>query len=199
MTMSIYQLKAQFQRLLAPLLVAFIRLNITPNQITIATMLLCVCFGIALIIFPACIWLWGVFPIFMLFRMACNAIDGMLAKQTQQITKMGAVLNEMCDHVADVALYLPFAFVMGVNSLLVFAIIGAMLLAEIAGLMGVVVGIARRFDGPMGKSDRAFAFSLLAIGITFQFTLNWVNGFLIIILALLIWTIFNRLKAAIIS
>ena len=65
--------------------------------------------------------------------------------------------------------------------------------------MGVVVGIARRFDGPMGKSDRAFAFSLLAIGITFQFTLNWVNGFLIIILALLIWTIFNRLKAAIIS
>jgi CDP-diacylglycerol--glycerol-3-phosphate 3-phosphatidyltransferase len=35
--------------------------------------------------------------------------------------------------------------------------------SELAGVLGGLVGASRRYDGPMGKSDRAFVFGLLAI------------------------------------
>jgi len=43
--------------------------------------------------------------------MALNAIDGMLAREFGQKSRLGACLNELCDVVSDATLYLPFAFV----------------------------------------------------------------------------------------
>ena len=36
-------------------------------------------------------------------------------------------------------------------------------LSEMAGALGPMVGAPRRYDGPMGKSDRAFVFGALAL------------------------------------
>jgi CDP-diacylglycerol--glycerol-3-phosphate 3-phosphatidyltransferase len=36
-------------------------------------------------------------------------------------------------------------------------------LSEMAGALGPMVGTARRYDGPMGKSDRAFVFGALGL------------------------------------
>ena len=36
------------------------------------------------------------------------------------------------------------------------------LIAEAAGLLGPMIGASRRYDGPVGKSDRAFVFGFLA-------------------------------------
>jgi CDP-diacylglycerol--glycerol-3-phosphate 3-phosphatidyltransferase len=41
--------------------------------------------------------------------MALNAIDGMLAREHGQASRLGAVLNELGDVVADAGLYLPLA------------------------------------------------------------------------------------------
>ena len=51
--------------------------------------------------------------------MALNALDGMLAREFNQKSRLGAVLNELGDVVSDTALYLPIALVPGVNSALV--------------------------------------------------------------------------------
>ena len=196
MALSIYQLKGQFQQLLSPLLAGLIRYKISPNQITLFTLFLGLFFGLGLISFSTNRWLWAAFPLFMLLRMALNAVDGMLANQTNQKTKLGSVLNEMCDHVSDIVLYLPFAFIASINVPLIVTIIIATLLAEIAGLMAIVLGAQRCFDGPMGKSDRAFSFSIAAICITLKIEPIWVNGLLALILVLLLLTIYNRLKQA---
>jgi CDP-diacylglycerol---glycerol-3-phosphate 3-phosphatidyltransferase len=196
MKFSIYQLKPKFQQLLSPLLSLLISLKITPNQITLFTMSLCLLFGAALAFISHMRWLWIVFPLFMLLRMALNAIDGMLANVSNKKTALGALLNELCDQVSDAALYLPFAFLPGIHvPILVVTVIMA-LLAEFVGVTAVLIGVARRFDGPMGKSDRAFCFSILAILSAINLPSIWLNGILIVMLALLLLTIINRLSQA---
>jgi CDP-diacylglycerol---glycerol-3-phosphate 3-phosphatidyltransferase len=196
MSISIYQLKPKFQQLLSPLLKVLMRLQITPNQLTFMTMLLCLAYGAVLLVYASQTWVWVAFPIFMLLRMALNAIDGMLATASQQKTKLGALLNELCDQFSDAALYLPFALLPALYSPLIVVVVLMALLAEFAGVMATLIGVARRFDGPMGKSDRAFAFSLLAILVMMKTPSVWLNGVLIIMLLLLIATIWNRLSRA---
>ncbi len=77
--------------------------------------------------------------------------------------------------------------------------------SEYTGVMAPLIGAERRYDGPMGKSDRALAFSLICIVIAaysiFDFGLSLLsqicNGILIIIILLLAVTIFNRIKNSI--
>ena len=49
-------------------------------------------------------------PIVLFIRMALNALDGMLARECNQQTRFGAILNETGDVISDIALYLPFLF-----------------------------------------------------------------------------------------
>ena len=196
MSFSIYQLKPKFQQLLQPLMRALVRCRVTPNQITVAAMLLSVAYGAALAWQPGWAGLWLGLPLFLLLRMALNAIDGMLASATGQKTRLGTLLNEICDQVSDAALYLPFTLAAALHApLVVLCVVGA-LLAEFAGVLALSVGSARRFDGPMGKSDRAFWFGLLALLIGYQGAPLLLNGILLLVIALSAWTVFNRLRQA---
>jgi CDP-diacylglycerol--glycerol-3-phosphate 3-phosphatidyltransferase len=196
MSFSIYQLKPRFQQLLQPLLAGLAKRHITPNQVTLLAMFLSIAYGIALTCYPQNKSLWLGLPIFMFVRMALNAIDGMLANFTQQKTAFGAILNELGDQVSDAALILPFALVAGIQLPLLIAVAMLALLTEFVGVAALLAGSKRRFDGPMGKSDRAFAFGLLALLVAFQLSAMWLNAILIIVLLLLFWTLLNRIKRA---
>ena len=65
MNFSIYQLKPGFQRLLQPVLATLARLHVTPNQITVAAMLLSLAYGAALAHFPGEPGWWLGVPVFM--------------------------------------------------------------------------------------------------------------------------------------
>jgi len=66
-----------------------------------------------------------------------------------------------------------------------------------AGVTAVAVGASRRYDGPMGKSDRAFVFgwiaALVACGVAPDL---WIDAVLGAMVALLALTIFNRSRRA---
>jgi len=151
---TLYDLKPRFQQFLRPVVKGLAHAGVTANQITIATAVASVALGA---------WLaaqhsgWMMLPVFLFLRMALNAIDGMLAREHGQQSKLGAVLNELLDVVSDAALTLPFATLPGWNPLLVSAAIFFAALTEMAGVMGLAIGSARRNDGPFGKSDRALA------------------------------------------
>jgi CDP-diacylglycerol--glycerol-3-phosphate 3-phosphatidyltransferase len=183
MAFSIYQLKPRFQQLLRPLLSSIARTGITPNQVTLAA-------G------PGNAALWYGLPAFLLARMALNAIDGMLATATGNKSSLGALLNEMGDQVSDAALYLPFALAAGISAPLVVVVVVVALLAEFAGVLAQGLGVARRFDGPMGKSDRAFAFGVVALLIGAGAAPAWSNGLLCAVLLLGVLTVVNRLRQA---
>ena len=55
-------------------------------------------------------------PVILLVRMGLNAVDGMLAREFGQKSRLGAVLNEVGDVLSDAALYLPLALVPQISS-----------------------------------------------------------------------------------
>lgn len=196
MSISIYQLKPRFQQLLRPLIGGLHRMGITPNGVTLGAMTLSVAYGAALAGAPGTTALWFGLPLFLLLRMALNAIDGMLATATGNKTTLGALLNEICDQVSDVALYLPFALAAGLSAPLVVGVVVAGLLAEFAGVLAQSIGAPRGFEGPLGKSDRAFTFGLVALLFGAGVAPVWCNGVLGLALVLSALTVFNRLRRA---
>ena len=197
---TIYDLKPAFQQLLRPLMVWLANAGITPNQITWAALLLSVATGAAVVWTGGASWLLISIPLVLLVRMALNALDGMLAKEYQQQSRAGAMLNEMGDVVADAALYLPLGLLVGVSGVMVtlFVIVG--IFAEMAGVLGAAIGGTRRYDGPMGKSDRAFLFGCIALLLGLGMTPGWwVDALLGIAVLLGGLTLVNRCRRGIAS
>jgi len=193
--LSIYQLKPRFQNLLRPLVQRLFDRGITANQVTLSAAIVSVLIGLLLAFFPDRLWLFALIPLWMILRMALNAVDGMLAREFGQQSTLGAYLNELCDVIADAALFLPFALLPGVSPTLVVLLVLFALISEYAGVMGPMVGASRRYDGPMGKSDRAFCFGVLGAGVaTTLLPLSWINPILAVITALLLYTLFNRVR-----
>ena len=161
--MSIYALKPKFQALLRPLVAAMYAAGITANQVTLFACLISIAIGAALTFgaLSAC-WFLAI-PLWMFLRMAFNAVDGMLAREFGQKSALGAYLNELTDVIADAALYLPFAFLPHFQALWVGAFIVLSVIVEMTGVVGLMVGASRRYDGPFGKSDRAFAIGALGL------------------------------------
>ena len=159
--MSIYELKPKFQNLLRPLVKRLYNAGITANQVTLAACILSILLGALLTKFADISALFFLLPIWMFLRMALNAIDGMLAREFNQKTPLGGYLNEATDVISDTALYLPFAFVAPFGWGIIAFVIFLAFMSEFLGVLGQVHGSGRRYDGPMGKSDRAFVFGLI--------------------------------------
>jgi CDP-diacylglycerol--glycerol-3-phosphate 3-phosphatidyltransferase len=107
-------------------------------------------------------------PVWLFLRMALNAIDGMMARELGMSTQLGAVLNELGDAVSDLGLYLPLAFVYEPARWPVIAFSIGAVLTEFSGVLGRALGASRHYEGPMGKSDRAFVVGVLGL-VTFLF------------------------------
>ncbi|HVU33909.1 MAG TPA: CDP-alcohol phosphatidyltransferase family protein [Opitutaceae bacterium] len=194
---SIYQIKPAFQNLLRPLTRRLAAAGVTANQVTSAAALLSLAVGAVIGCFPTAKAPLLVLPAFLFARMALNAIDGMLAREHGMKSRLGAILNEIGDVVSDSALYLPLALVPGFNPPLVVMAAVLAIITEMTGVVAVQIGATRRYDGPMGKSDRAFAFGLVAlllgIGVPRGSWLNWGVGAIDV---LLILTVLNRGRRA---
>lgn len=163
MDISIYKLKTKFQNLLMPVCTKLVKLKITPNQITVTTVLLNIIFAGIIYKFSNINYLFLIIPIFLFLRMALNALDGMIANKFNQKTKIGVFYNEAGDVVSDTVFFYIFLRVIGINEVynLLFVFLSA--LSEYIGVVAVMVDNKRHYEGPMGKSDRAFLISLLAI------------------------------------
>ena len=195
--MSIYALKPRFQALLRPLAAQLARGGVTANQVTIAAATISVVVGVFVAWRAPERTPFLLIPVWMLARMTLNALDGMLAREFGQQSRLGACLNELGDIMADVALYAPFALLppfsgFGIAAVIIFAII-----AELAGVMGPMIGASRRYDGPFGKCDRAFAFGALGLWAGLGGALpESLQLILPLFVLLLIATIVNRVQGA---
>ena len=194
---SIYQLKPAFQHQLRPLVSQLVALGVTANQVTLTAMALSLVAGGTLALWHPSTRLVGMIPIVLFLRMALNAIDGMLAREHGMQSALGAILNEFGDVVSDGGLYLPFAYIPGVSAPAVVLVVIFAILSEMAGILGQTIGAQRRYDGPMGKSDRAVTFgtiaALLALGLSPGL---WLDLVWFIVSLLLLWTTVNRILGA---
>lgn len=194
--MTLYDLKPRFQALLRPLVAALHARGVTANAVTLAACAASIVLGIALCVFADRTTLFLLLPAFLFVRMALNAIDGMLAREFGQKTPLGAYLNELTDVVADAALYLPFAFLPHFGALEIGVFVFLAALSEMTGAVGPMIGASRRYEGPLGKSDRAFVLGALGLAIGLGLPPQaWQGGIFWTLSALLALTVFNRVQA----
>ena len=194
---TIYDLKPAFQGLLRRPANALARAGVTANQVTLAALLMSAATGAMLLAWPTRRWVLALVPVVLFLRMALNAIDGMLAREHGMKSRLGAVLNELGDVVADAVLYLPFALVPGVPAGWVVLVVLVGILGEMTGVVAVQVGASRRYDGPFGKSDRAFLFGLIALLLAIGVEPGaWLGVLLAAACALGVLTVVNRARAA---
>ncbi|MFY2152856.1 CDP-alcohol phosphatidyltransferase family protein [Mammaliicoccus sciuri] len=153
---SIYEIKPKFQQLLMPIVDWMRKIGMTPNQVTILALLLSIVTGIILSILHENKWIYILMPIVMFVRMALNAIDGVMAKKYQMKSHLGLLLNELGDVISDLFLFIPFVFIAEDYGIGIMLFISLSIISEMAGVTVQVIGSSRRYDGPMGKSDRAF-------------------------------------------
>lgn len=194
---SIYQIKPQFQNLLRPLVRKLHAGGVTANQVTLFACAVSVVLGLWLLLAQPPRAAFALVPLWMFLRMAFNAIDGMLAREFGQKSKLGALLNELTDVLADAALYAPFALITPLQPVAVGAVIVLAGLTEFAGALGPTIGASRRYDGPFGKSDRAFVFGALGLWIALTDALpGWLAWLMPLLVLLTIWTLVNRMRQA---
>lgn len=197
---SIYQIKPQFQAILRPVARRCAAAGVTANGVTLAAMLVSLALSACLSTAGVQRTLFLLLPLWMLLRMAFNAIDGMLAREFGQKSALGAYLNELSDVISDTALYLPFVFIAPFNWWSVGAVIFLSAVSEMAGAMGPMIGAERRYDGPMGKSDRAFVFGALGLWIGLTSSLpDWSFWLMPLLTTVIMLNISNRVRSGIAS
>ena len=213
--MSLYQLKSQFQDQLRPISDALVEQKVTANQVTVSAILLSLSTAYV-IAKPAQNQprLWLLLPSSLFVRMALNAIDGMMAREHGQASRIGAVLNEVGDIVADTALIASLAphvandnaqasTVNLPNRISIHQphIVGLIVLSIGTELLAILsnksLGV-RANQGPLGKSDRAFVLGVLgtvmAIKAPIALSHMRVGQLFIVTEALLLKTCLNRLR-----
>jgi CDP-diacylglycerol--glycerol-3-phosphate 3-phosphatidyltransferase len=193
---SVYDLKPRFQALLRPLVARLARAGVGADAVTSAAALMSILVGA--FAYTVGGWTLLLYPPVLLLRMALNAIDGMLAREVYGTTRRGAFLNEICDMVSDAALYLPLAILLPAPAVLVVLIVALALIGEAAGIEAQALGGIRRYDGPLGKSDRALAFGVLAAagGLDLPGNAAWMPWALALLVLAAAVTIANRVHRA---
>ena len=182
--------------MLRPFTKAIYSRGITANQVTAFAAIASIVLGLTLIFLPEP-RLFILMPVFLFIRMALNAIDGMLAREFNQKSQLGAILNEVGDIIADAALYLAFAFLTGVSPWLVVLVVLLSWLTEFCGVITQTLTGSRNYRGPMGKSDRALVLGALGLFIAllpqYIIVVNIVFSASVVLLA---WTSINRCRSA---
>lgn len=192
---SIYDLKPRFQQLQRPMVGWLASAGITANQVTVAALLLSAATGLILYLWPTHTAVLLLLPLVLFVRMALNAMDGMLAREHDMQSNLGQILNELGDVLADAMLYLPLALVPGFNATLVVAIVVLAIGSEMTGVIMQSMGATRRYDGPMGKSDRAFVFGALGFFIGLGLPTGvWLTWLLAAVMVLALYTVVNRAR-----
>jgi CDP-diacylglycerol--glycerol-3-phosphate 3-phosphatidyltransferase len=173
-------------------------MGVTANQLTVLAIALSFLIGWLFTFYQSNTLYLLALPLGLLIRMALNALDGMMAREHNMQSKLGEVLNEIGDVVSDSAIIFPLTLIPTVNPLIILSFGVLAILNEFSGLIGRALGGERRYEGPMGKSDRALLISLFCIIYFFwkdiELYANWIFGIgsLLIVLSSV-----TRLKKAI--
>jgi CDP-diacylglycerol---glycerol-3-phosphate 3-phosphatidyltransferase len=194
---SLTFLKPLLRKALRPVAARLYEAGVTANQVTWTSLVGSVLVGALLCRFAVHYSSFAMLPAWLVARTAFAAIDGTLAIEFGQKSRLGSVLNEAGDVVSDIALFSPLAFVAPFSGPSIAVAVCFAAMSEFVGMAGALLSGPRRLEGPLGKADRSIVLSLVAIVIAAYGGLP--EGTWVIVPALcvgLLITIWNRLRFA---
>ena len=157
---GLYSFKSWYARRLAPVRRHLVAANVPPSLITMTG----ICFGAGA---GAVLALMRPGPAagaavaaLLAARIACANLDGGVARDGDRATPFGAVLNEIGDRAAELAV-LAGCLVLAPAALVLAAALAATLPSWVA-LAGAAAGLGRIQGGPVGKTERCLLLALIA-------------------------------------
>jgi len=182
--------------------------NITPNAISIYSVLFAGLAALCLILLPylngASKWLLPILAaVFIQCRLLCNLFDGMVAIEGGKSTNSGELFNDIPDRIADPLILVAAGYATTVisfsSSLGWCAALLAVLTAYVRTL-AASIGAAVDFRGPMAKQHR-MALMTIACLLSAIEPILWAQGYILFVALIIIalgsaMTVYNRAKAA---
>ena len=131
---------------------ALARTSVTPNQISLASVVLAA-IGAAALAVSGAPWALLTCALCIQLRLLCNLLDGMVAVEGGKGSAVGGLYNEIPDRIADSAFIVAAGYAAGPAWLGWCAALLAVTTAYIRALGGAL-GLAQDFRGPMAKQQR---------------------------------------------
>ena len=141
---------------------ALARSSVTPNQISMLSMVFAAAGAAALLTWPG--WPGLVLcAVGIQGRLVCNLFDGMVAMEGGKKSKLGAVYNEFPDRVADSIFIIALGYAIGQPWLGWAGALAAALTAYVR-VFGGALGLPQDFRGPMAKQHRMAVLTIGCLG-----------------------------------
>ena len=172
------ELRARVRGIAVPIALAFGRMGLTPNALTV------IGFGIAVVAaFAASQQAWIAAGLLVIFGGVFDLFDGALARATNTVSRLGAFLDSVFDRAGEAVLYLGIA----IGSLAGGFELGAILAAAAMGASFMVSYTRAKSESlgftpgtgmaSVGVAPREVRLVLLTIGLLFTGALGGVQGF----------------------
>lgn len=161
--MTLYAVKPRFQQALQPALQFAVRRSLSANALTRAAVAVSALGGVALAFSGAEPRLLLVAVPVVGLRLALNALDGMLARQTGTASPTGELLNELGDRLGDLLLLGGLVLAGHADLRIGAAVLGVVALPAMVGITSRAAGGERRYDGPLSKPDRMVGLAVTAV------------------------------------
>lgn len=192
---SLSFLKPRLRRSLQPIAAMAVRLGVTANQVTLASLAGSILVGALLTSKSEAHGVFILLPAWLVMRTFLAGLDGTLALDFGQKSRLGGVLNEVGDLISDIVLYSPFVLIAPFSPGWVLVVIGLAVICELIGITAGALNLGRRCEGPAGKTDRSFVFGLLGLSFSLLGTLPvWISLAMPLIASLLVLTAVNRVR-----
>jgi phosphatidylglycerophosphate synthase len=192
--MGIYAIKPRFRMSLRGLERRAIAAGISADQLTTAGTL-CAFAAAGGVLLTGWDSLWAAAAAsFALLRLACNALDGMVASDTGTARPLGQVYNEFSDRLGDSAIFLAVA-VRSQHLLLGATTVVLVLLGSYLGTVAAAAGGTRQYIGVMGKADRMVWLAVAAPLVIAAGVSPALTGYLVLVAAGSALTLGQRARA----
>ena len=145
--------------------------NITPNQISIASVIFAFFSGFCLIYTPKSQaplnWLLPLLSAFFIqMRLLCNLLDGIVAVEGGKATASGELFNELPDRVADLLILVSAGYAAKIfecSPALGWCAGSLAILTAYIRALSTSLGVPPNFSGPMAKPHRMAAMTIACI------------------------------------
>ena len=107
--------------------------------------------------------LWFAAAVLVQLRLLANMLDGMVAISSQRASALGELYNEVPDRASDAAVFIGLGCAVGGDVILGFAATAVAVFTAYVRAMGKVAGANQEFCGPMGKPQRMFVVTVVAL------------------------------------
>jgi phosphatidylglycerophosphate synthase len=151
---------------------ALLTTSITPNQISVASVVVAFAGAFALLHAPQRPWLYLLVALAVQLRLLCNLLDGMVAVEGGRGSPVGGLYNEVPDRVADSLFLVAWGYACGFPTLGWAAALFAAVTAYIR-VLGGALGQVQDFRGPMAKQHRMAALTVVCVVAMIE---TWIRG-----------------------